>query len=172
MPVRKIQGNPHKKKKNLERFKNRVPLPSMLDKKQQDILIIDKALESLYNDGDKVALSLQEDVLKPNKLQLSEKEAGRIWDLMVNTGLVHAVIGFGNNGKLDLTNEGYQLMSQFGSYSGFLQEHQRQIAQQNQGFTMPQFIIEQADPENPMKEGGEPDEDKAVGIDPVNPKII
>src|ERR1700744_4052261 len=115
MPVRKIHGSP-KRKKGLERFKNRVPLPAMMDRKQQDIVIIDKALESLYNDGDKVIRSLQDDILKPNKVVLSEKDSARLWDLMVNTGLVHPVIGFGNTGKLDLTNEGYQLMSQFGSY--------------------------------------------------------
>lgn len=162
MPVRKIQGN-QRKKKGVERFKNRVPLPAMMDKKQQDILIIDKALESLYNDGDKVIRSLQDDVLKPNKLGLNEKEAGRIWDLMVNTGLVHAVIGFGNTGKLDLTNEGYQLMSQFGSYSSFLAEHQKQLAQQNQSIAFPQFIIEQGEEGKGGKEGAEPNEEKAVG---------
>ena len=159
MPVRKIRGE-QKRKKGLERFKNRVPLPAMMDKKQQDIVIIDKALESLYNDGDKVIRSLQEDILKPNKLGLNEKESARLWDLMVNTGLVHAVIGFGNTGKLDLTNEGYQLMSQFGSYSAFLQEHQRQLAQQNQSMAFPQFIIEQGDG---GKESNEPGEEKAVG---------
>src|ERR1700748_443302 len=99
MPVKKIQGK-QKRKKVLERYKNRVPLPAMLDKKQQDIAIIDKALASLYNDGDKVIRSLQEDILQPNKVTLSEKDAARLWDLMVNTGLVHPVIGFGNAGKL------------------------------------------------------------------------
>jgi hypothetical protein len=161
MPLKKIKGDQPRRKKALERFKNRVPLPAMLDKKQQDILIIDKALASLYNDGDKVIRSLQEDVLKPNKINLAEKETDRIWDIMMNSGLVHAVIGFGNTGKLDLTPEGYQLMSQFGSYSAFIQEHQRQIAQQNQTMAFPQFIIEQSEKEAP-KEGGE-EEKKAVG---------
>jgi gamma-glutamylcysteine synthetase len=160
MPIRKIQGK-QKRKKALERYKNRVPLPAMMDKKQQDIAIIDKALESLYNDGDKVIRSLQEDILQPNKVTLSEKDTARLWDLMVNTGLVHPVIGFGNSGKLDLTNEGYQLMSQFGSYSAFLQEHQRQqLAQQNQQMAFPQFIIEQSEE---GKEDGEQGEEKAVG---------
>jgi hypothetical protein len=158
MPVKKIQGT-QKRKKGMERFKNRVPLPAMIDRKQQDILIIDKALESLYNDGDKVIRSLQDDVLKPNKVTLSEKDTARLWDLMVSTGLVHAVVGFGNSGKLDLTNEGYQLMSQFGSYGAFLQEHQRQQAQQSMPF--PQFIIEQQPEEG--KEGIAPGEEKAVG---------
>ncbi|KAA5534891.1 hypothetical protein F0919_09835 [Taibaiella lutea] len=165
MPLKKIKGDQPRRKKALERFKNRVPLPAMLDRKQQDILIIDKALASLYNDGDKVIRSLQDDILKPNKINLVEKDTDRIWDIMMNSGLVHAVIGFGNTGKLDLTSEGYQLMSQFGSYSAFIQEHQRQIAQQNQTMAFPQFIIEQSEKEAPKEEGGE-EEKKAVGRKP------
>ena len=161
MPLKKIQSE-QKKRKGIERFKNRVPLPAMMDKKTQDILIIDKALESLYNDGDKVVRSLQDDVLKPNKVMLNESGVARLWDMMVNTGLVHPVIGFGNNGKLDLTNEGYQLMSQFGSYSAFLAEHQRQQQAQSQSMAFPQFIIEQA-AEEQGKEGEEQDPEKAVG---------
>lgn len=162
MPVKKIKGDRPQRKKALERFKNRVPLPAMIDRKQQDILIIDKALASLYNDGDKVIRSLQDDILKPNNINLVEKDTERIWDIMMNSGLVHAVIGFGNRGKLDLTQEGYQLMSQFGSYSAFLQERQRQIAQQNQTVAFPQFIIEQGGNEG-EDDGKEGTEKKAVG---------
>ena len=164
MPLKKIQGNQPRRKKAMERFKNRVPLPAMLDRKQQDILIIDKTLASLYNDGDKIIRSLQEDVLKGNKINLNDKDTDRIWDILMNSGLVHAVIGFGNTGKMDLTNEGYQLMSQFGSYSGFLQEHQRQLAQQNQTMAFPQFIIEQSDEKNAKEDAV--DGKKAVGRKP------
>lgn len=133
----------------------------MQDRKQQDVYIIDAALKALYNDGDKVTRSLQEDVLNPNKIRISEKDAGRIWDIMINTGLVHSLIGFGNSGKLSLTNEGYQLMSQFGSYSAFLEERDKQQQQQGQNMMFPQFIIEPADDkEEKDKEEGE---QKAVG---------
>jgi len=124
----------------------------MIDKKQQDIALIDVALVALYNDGDKVTRSLNEDILRPNKIKISEKDFGRIWDIMVNTGLVNPVIGFGNGDKLNLTTDGYQLMVQFGSYRAFLEEKARQ-AQQGQNMMFPQFIIEPA---------GEKDANKAV----------
>lgn len=162
MAFKNLQGQQNKRKKIVERFKNRVPLPNMQDRKQQDIHIIDTALRSLYNDGDKITRSLQDDILSPNQIRITEKDAARIWDIMINTGLVNAVIGFGNSGKLALTNEGYQLMSQFGSYSAFLEEKEKQN-HQGQNMMFPQFIIEQTDDkeekENDGTEGGE----KAVG---------
>lgn len=162
MTLRNLQGNNNRKKKIVERFRNRVPLPSMQDRKQMDARIIDSALKALFNEGDKVTRSLREDILVPNKIKISEKEAARIWDIMINMGLVHAVIGFGNSGKLDLTNEGYQLMSQFGSYSAFLEEKSRQSQGQNMVF--PQFIIEQAgNKDDESSEEGGDDGKQAVG---------
>jgi hypothetical protein len=161
MVLKKIEGNSHQRKKAIQRFKNRTPMPGMVDKKQLDIIVIDAALKSLYNDGDKVTRSLTEDILKPCKINITEKDAGRIWDIMVNTGLVNSVIGFGNAGKLSLTNEGYQLMTQFGSYSAFLEEKNKQ-SQQGQNMMFPQFIIESADDKEEKKEGEE-EEKKAVG---------
>ena len=160
MALKNLDQN-RKKRKIVERFKNRIPLPNMQDRKQQDFYIIDTVLKALYNDGDKIPQSLQEDVLKPNKIRITEKDAGRIWDVMINTGLVNSLIGFGNSGKLALTNEGYQLMSQYGSYSAFLDEKTKQT-QQGQSMMFPQFILEPADKEEKeekKEEGGE----KAVG---------
>lgn len=161
MALQNLGGGTNRKKKGIERFKNRVPLPAMQDRKHLDARIIDSALKALYNDGDKIPRSLQDDILQPNRIRISEKETARIWDIMINMGLVHAVIGFGNSGKLDLTSEGYQLMSQFGSYSAFLDEKNRQ-SQQGQSMMFPQFIIEQADDK---EEDGKEEEDgkKAVG---------
>jgi len=162
MIIKNLQGQ-NKKKKAVERFKNRIPLPNMLDRKQLDIQIIDTALRAMYNEGDKVPRSLQQDILAPNKIKISERDADRIWDVMMSTGLVNSVIGFGNAGKMTLTNEGYQLMSQYGSYSAFLEERRRQ--QMGQGMVFPQFIIEQQQPEQKDAEdadGGEGAE-KAVG---------
>jgi hypothetical protein len=160
MAFKNLQEGNNRRKKIVERFKNRVPLPNMQDKKQMDARIIDSALHALYNDGDKVTRSLQDDILKPANIKISEKEVARIWDIMINMGLVHAVIGFGNSGKLDLTNEGYQLMSQFGSYSAFLDEKSKQTQSQNMVF--PQFIIEQAGNDQ-EEEGKEENGEKAVG---------
>ncbi len=160
MALKNLQGGNNRKRKILERFKNRVPLPAMVDRKQQDSIIIDAALKALYNDGDRIPRSLQDDVLLPNKIKISEKEAARIWDIMINMGLVHALIGFGNAGKLDLTNEGYQLMNQFGSYSAFLDEKNKQT-QQGQSMMFPQFIIEPAEDKEEKEKGDEGE--KAVG---------
>ncbi len=57
-----LQEGNNRRKKIVERFKNRIPLPNMQDRKQQDTIIIDAALKALYNDGDKVTRSLQEDI--------------------------------------------------------------------------------------------------------------
>ncbi len=160
MAFKNLQESNNRRKKIVERFKNRVPLPNMQDKKQMDARIIDSALNALYNDGDKVTRSLQEDILRPANIRMSEKEIARIWDIMINMGLVHAVIGFGNSGKLDLTNEGYQLMNQFGSYSAFLDEKNKQT--QGQSMVFPQFIIEPANEEGDKEEKEEGGE-KAVG---------
>lgn len=161
MAFKNIQDQNNKRKKIVERYKNRIPPPNMQDRKQQDIHIIDTALKSLYNDGDKITRSLQDDILKPNQIRMTEKDTGRIWDIMINTGLVNAVIGFGNSGKLALSNEGYQLMSQFGSYGAFLEERDKQN-HQGQNMMFPQFIIEQADDKEEKNEE-EPGDEKAVG---------
>jgi hypothetical protein len=158
MGLKNIQHS--KKQKVVERFKNRVSLPGAKDRKEQDTRIIDVALKSLYNDGDKVTRALQTEILVPNKIKITEQEAERLWDIMVNTGLVNSVIGFGNAGKLSLTNAGYQLMSQYGSYSAFLEERDKQ-AHAGQNMVFPQFIIEQS--EEDEKPGDDNGDEKAVG---------
>jgi len=161
MAVKKIQDINKKKNQVVQRLKNMATTPDVNERKQKDVKIIDSALKALYNDGDKVTKSLHLDILHPNKIKVSEKDAERIWDIMVNTGLVNAVIGFGNSGKLSLTNEGYHLMSQYGSYNAFLEERaKQQQAQQNPGMMFPQFIIEPADEENKDKEKGEEEKPK------------
>lgn len=141
-----------KKKKIVERFRNRNTLPVFVDKKEQDVFIIDTTLKCLYNEGDKVPRSFYAEILKNSRIRIPENEAERVWDILVNTGLVNPVIGFGNSGKLTLTNEGYQLMNQFGSYSAFLQERQKQQAQPGPNIVFPQFIIEPEEGENKNEE--------------------
>lgn len=157
------------KRNTILRYKNRIPAANMIDRKEVDVIIIDATLKTLYNEGDKVAGSLQDDVLKPNKIQMPESETDRIWDILINTGLVNPVIGFGNSGKLTLTNEGYQLMRQFGSYSAFVEERMRQSQQQQQGMAFPQFIIQQAEEE---EEQSDENEKKDEGEKPSNPKTF
>lgn len=155
----------NKKRDIVNRFRNRNSLPVFPDKHAQDTYIIDTTLAELYNEGDKVAKSLDKDILKQHRIRISEQEYERIWEILTSTGLVNAVIGFGNNGKLNLTNEGYQLMRQFGSYSAFLTE--REKSQQQPGIVMPQFII--AEEQEPAKEEGKPEE-KQAAADAQKPK--
>lgn len=159
MAVKNLQ-NQNKKGQIVKRFRNRCQQIVMADKKQQDIRMIDVALNALYNNGDKATRSLNEEILVPNSINLPEQEVERLWDILLSTNLVNPVIGFGNAGKLSLTNSGYQLMNQYGSYSAFLDEKLKQ-AQAGQNMVFPQFIIEQEDAKGPEKEGG--DQQEAVG---------
>jgi hypothetical protein len=160
MAVKNFQ-NQNKKGQIVKRFRNRCQQIVMADKKQQDIRMIDVALDALYNNGDKATRSLNEDILIPNSISLPESEVERLWDILLSTNLVNPVIGFGNAGKLTLTNSGYQLMNQYGSYSAFLDEKLKQ-AQAGQNMVFPQFIIEQDDAGKREEKEGD-DEQKAIG---------
>lgn len=163
MAIRNLQGK-SKRNRVIERLKNRAVTIPVHERRRKDIEIIDVALKSLYNDGDRITRSLQSEILSPNKIKISEREAERIWDIMVNTGLVNSVIGFGNSGKLSLTNEGYQLMTQFGSYGTFLEEREKQQNQGSANMVFPQFIIEPQESEDADEANKEDSgEDKAVG---------
>jgi hypothetical protein len=133
----------NRRKKVLERFKNRIPTPAMVNRLEQDNCIIDATLKELYNEGDKITKNFTDEILHPNKIVISEKEAERVWDILLNSGLVNAVIGFGNAGKLSISNDGYQLMNKFGSYKSFIEEREKQLKaqQQSQNFVLPQFLI-------------------------------
>lgn len=155
MAVKNFQ-NQNKKGQIVKRFRNRCQQIVMADKKQQDIHMIDVALNALYNNGDKTTRALNDEILIPNSISLPEPEVERLWDILLSTNLVNPVIGFGNAGKLTLTNSGYQLMNQYGSYSAFLDEKLRQ-AQAGQNMVFPQFIIE---PDNGAKGAEKEDNDE------------
>lgn len=133
-----------KRGKVIKRFKNRVSSLAIVDQKEQDIFLIDLILKRLYNDGDKKSASLEEDVFKPNKIRFTDAGRDRLWDVLLSTGLVKPEIGFGKSGSMTLTNDGYQLMSKFGSYKNFIdmRNQQAQAAAQAQMMQqMPQFIF-------------------------------
>lgn len=93
-----------------------------LSQDQIDIEITDLVLKKLFNNGEKRPASLKDDILIPNKINYNADQLDRLWDVLMNTGLVSAVIGFGRHGRLELTSQGYQLMEQFGSYSNFIKK--------------------------------------------------
>ncbi|GEM_PF-1301175 len=99
-----------------------------LSVKEAEAILIDVSLRELYNNGDKRDLDFVHDILEPNKIMIPEGQAlESFWDIITNTGLMQAVIGFGKHGRLTLTQEGYQLMNQYGSYGNFLQKRHAKI---------------------------------------------
>lgn len=82
--------------------------------------ILDTVLRTLYEHMDKNGLLFEKELLEANKIRLNPQESGKIWDVLRATGLVESIIGFGNEGKLELTPAGIQMMMRFGSYKNFL----------------------------------------------------
>ena len=95
--------------------------PVQFSPKDIEAILIDVSLRELYNNGDRRDLDFIKEILTPNNISVSEGKAlESFWDIITNSGLMKAVIGFGKNGKLTLTNDGYNLMNQYGSYMNYL----------------------------------------------------
>ncbi len=91
--------------------------------KEAEAILIDVSMRELYNNGDKRELAFVEEILHPNNIDIPEGQPlESFWDILTNTGLMKSVIGFGKQGRLALTSEGYQLMNQYGSYANYLQQ--------------------------------------------------
>jgi hypothetical protein len=116
-----------------------------VDKVAADKNIFDMVLKQLYNNADD-ALHLENQIYAPNNVKLNNKESERIWEIMISSGWITPVIGFGNAGKVELTKTGYQLMSQFGGYSEYLTAVQAN--QQPQTIILPIQIQEDIDTEH------------------------
>ena len=128
-------------------------LPVILDQSDIDKAVMDTVLSTLYNNSDKDAMHLENEIYKPHNIQMPLKEAERIWEIIKASGLITPVIGFGNGGKVELTREGYQLMAQYGSYKNYL--NILQAPQQQPTFILPLSISGEAVPES-----GEPENKK------------
>jgi len=154
------KNNINKKRKIIHRFRTRNTAEASVSQKERDIQLIDLVLKKLYNEGDKETASLNEDILKPARIQFTEAGSDRLWDLLLSTGLVNPVIGFGKSGNLTLTNDGYQLMTKFGSYSNFISEREKQAqAASNPGMVIPQFILSGGESED--EKGADPEQQEA-----------
>lgn len=86
-----------------------------------DYAILDLVMQFLYNHPEKEVLNLEEEIYKPNNIVLTKKVSERVWESLKTSGMIAPLIGFGNSGKIELTNVGMQLMNQYGSYANFLQ---------------------------------------------------
>ena len=93
---------------------------TVVDRSEFDKHVIDLVMRTLYNNADKDVLHLEEEIYKPANVQMPIKEAERLWEVMLGTGLVNPIIGFGNSGKLELSRTGYQLMAQYGGYLQYM----------------------------------------------------
>lgn len=118
----------------------------VLDRSMLDKAIIDLVLKSLYNNADKEALHIEKDIYEPSQIKLPIKESERIWDVMIASGWISPVIGFGNSGKIELTREGTQLMAQFGGYAEYLDAVSKSSNQQ-QTVILPIQVDDNNDPQ-------------------------
>lgn len=108
----------NKSRNALHRMKVR-PMPE-IDRNEMDKSIFDVVMSYLYLNADKNAIDLDKDILSRMTIKLPEREKDRVWDVLTTSGWISPVVGFGNAGKVELTQAGIQLMSQFGSYSNYL----------------------------------------------------
>lgn len=93
---------------------------TIVDRNEVDIAIIDIVLKSLYHNSHIDTLHIEDDIYKKSNIDIPYVEAERLWEVMLNSGLVNPVAGFGNAGKLKLSRTGYQLMAQFGGYAEYM----------------------------------------------------
>lgn len=125
------------------------PQQVVISRQDLDRQVFDLVLGTLYDNSDKNVLDLETEIYKPYNVQLPRKEAERIWDVLVRSGLVNPVVGFGNAGKLELSKTGFQLMSQYGSYSQYLAASQLQQQAQNQQPTIILQVPHMPPPQEP-----------------------
>lgn len=82
--------------------------------------LIEYILKVLYSNLDKNEMHLEKDIIAPTQIQLTEKEADHIREILLSTHLVKNSVGFGKNGFVYLTAEGIQVMKQHKTYQNFL----------------------------------------------------
>lgn len=82
--------------------------------------ILDATFKTLFNNMDQNGLHFEKQILGPNKFRVQPKEIDQLWDVLLASGLADSIIGFGNEGKLEMTPAGIQMMTRFGSYKNFL----------------------------------------------------
>ena len=119
----------NKGRRALRRLKVR-PMPE-LNRSEMDRNIFDVVLKYLYINADKNSLDLDNEILSHMTIRLPGREKERIWNVLTSSVWVSPITGFGNAGKIELTKAGFQLMSQFGSYTDYLAAMQNNPVQPN-----------------------------------------
>ncbi|HTN44884.1 MAG TPA: hypothetical protein VL098_00950 [Flavipsychrobacter sp.] len=110
--------------------------PQIITRQDMDRLIFDMVMGEIYENSHVNELHFDE-ILSKYKVELPVNERERIWDVLITSSLVSPMIGFGQAGKLELTPQGFQLMTQYGSYSNFLAATQPQPLMQPAAATPP-----------------------------------
>lgn len=101
------------------------PQGNPMSLKQVEAILLNVSLQELFNHGDQRDLDFVQQILAPNNIKVPEGQPlEAFWDIVNNSGFIKAKIGFGNQGRVALTKEGYQLMAKYGSYFEYLKEQE------------------------------------------------
>lgn len=144
----------HRNRVNKVKKANVKPL-TIVDRNEVDIAIIDIVLKALYHNSHIDTLHIENDIYKNSKIEIPYVEAERLWEVMINSGLVNPVAGFGNAGKLKLSRTGYQLMAQYGGY----REYVTSVKSNNQPQRMQETQADQPQAENDCNELSDTEDD-------------
>jgi hypothetical protein len=101
--------------------KANIPPATIMDRDEADMVIIDVVLKALYHNSHIDTLHIDNDIYKLANIEIPFVESERLWEVMLNSGLVNPVAGFGNAGKLKLSRFGYELMAKYGGYVEYMQ---------------------------------------------------
>lgn len=140
--ARIMRHSRHRNRVNKVKKKAIKPI-TIVDRNEVDIAIIDVVLKSLYHNSHIDTLHIENDIYKNAKINIPYIESERLWEVMLNSGLVNPVAGFGNAGKLKLSRTGYQLMAQFGGYAEYM--NSLKSTQSNTELQLPEDANEQND---------------------------
>lgn len=118
---------------------------TIADRNEVDVSIIDLVLKSLYYNSHIDVLNVDEDIYKKAGVKIPFMESERLWEVMISSGLVNPVAGFGNAGKLKLSRTGYQLMAQFGGYREYMDSLKKSQEQTQIVLEMPEEKMPDSD---------------------------
>jgi hypothetical protein len=82
--------------------------------------ILEYVLNALYTNLDKNELHLDNDILVPTKLELTDKQIEHIRELIMATNFVRSSVGFGKSGYIYLSGFGIQSLKTYGSYRNYV----------------------------------------------------
>lgn len=109
----------HNRMKKLKKAK--ISPVTIIGRDEVDIAIIDIVLKALYHNSHIDTLHIEDDIYKNANINIPFIESERLWEVMLHSGLVNPVAGFGNAGKLKLSRNGYELMAKYGGYMEYMQ---------------------------------------------------